>query len=192
MSPMDPDDAARLAPIALGVIMAISIGGWMLKNAVVYQMVCMEPYLVKDVQAEEEVHETEEVYEEKVYEEIEEDVLQQNPTLATKIARAAYTQAQWHYEYGTEPTRKVLGGKGMSQPMWNSGRDVLKVMGLIEEEAWAELGWEQVNTLFGRIQPAEDENRMWVPLASGRGMKSVGISTVLTNNRYTAPPREQL
>lgn len=184
LSPMPQEEAMRLAPIAFCVIETIAISGWMLKNAVIYQVVCLEQYSVEEQLVE--------PVEEQLIEYEEEEVLQQSPvTLATRIARAAYTQAQWRYEHGTEPTRNAMGEKGMTQPMWNSGRDVLKVMGLVTEGGtWIDIGWEQVNTLFNRITPEENKDRMWVPLANGRGMNRVVISDTLMNNRYTAPPHE--
>ena len=110
--------------------------------------------------------------------------------LTTQVMRAAYLQVEWKYRHGEDPTRKkMMSRSDMSQPMWNSGRDVVKVMGLVDDSGtWTEVGWEQVNEMFLRIKPEEEQDRLWVPTLNSRGLRPIRVTETLQNNRHTEVP----
>ena len=122
------------------------------------------------------------------------------PNLAETIAKCAQTQAIWHYEHGREPTRGAFSEAGVSQPEWNSGRHILRIMGLVtgtgRKVQWQVEHISAVTAALNRIVP--DRDCIWVPhVGNGRGLSKVLVSETLENNRhtrftptYTAPLRD--
>jgi len=110
------------------------------------------------------------------------------PDLAERIAECAKTQAVWHYEHGRDPTRDAFKEAGVSQPEWNSGRHLLKIMGLVggsgRSVKWQEVHKSVVEGALNRI--VADQDRIWVPcVGNGHGLNCVLVSETLENNRHT-------
>jgi len=111
-----------------------------------------------------------------------------DPTLAEKIVECAKLQARWHYEEGREPTRGAFREAGVSQPIWNSARHLLKIMELVKGSGrsvtWADARVIKVRKYVNRI--FADGDKIWVPeFGNGRSHYQVGVSETLENNRHT-------
>ncbi len=112
----------------------------------------------------------------------------QDPTLAEKIVECARLQAMWHYERGREPTRGAFKEAGVSQPIWNSARHLLKIMKLVggsgRSVSWESAHASKVKKYLNRI--AADGDKIWVPtFGNGHDYHQIGVSETLEKNRHT-------
>lgn len=111
-------------------------------------------------------------------------------SLSDAVVLNAREQAEWHYEWNIEPTRRAFEEQGVSQLVWASGREILKVAGLVSEDRqWAEVTLEKATATLSKIYPEED--RVWVRPLGERTMVALHISPKAVGNKYTstAPPQ---
>lgn len=111
--------------------------------------------------------------------------------LTREIARCAMLQAVWQYGHSENPTREKFTKRELvSQPVWNSGRFVLKTIGMVSESSgWADGDYGTVMALFSRVRC--ENNKIWVPLFGKSGQfKYITISPQLIDNSHASigPP----
>jgi len=112
--------------------------------------------------------------------------------LVIEIAQCALQQVFWHYS-GENPTREAFTKREqVSQPIWNSGRDVLKTIGLVSEtNVWADV--DRVTAMAALSKVKCEEGKIWVPILGKRGhFRRISVRAQLVDNRHTVGPPHSL
>jgi len=108
----------------------------------------------------------------------------QEGSAAEDIFRQAYLQAEMYYKDGKEPTRRTMERQGVSQPLWNSGRHVLRAAHIVTEEGWADAEWRQVRRLLGSTEV--DHSSIQVRVLGKSNFTILQVSDKLqAGNKYT-------
>ena len=110
-----------------------------------------------------------------------------DPTIGEQIKASALHQIEWYYVDDKAPTRDAMcQATGMPQTIWNSGRDVLKAIGLVNDEGWLQIGLRGARALVNRVGVEGD--KLWYPLAGADNqLRFLWILEGPEGNRYTAP-----
>lgn len=114
-----------------------------------------------------------------------ETMRQEETSLPEMVVDNALDQASWHYEWGKEPTRRLMQERGVSQTIWNSGRHILTVAGIVDGNEWSPEPWIVVEAALARIHAEPD--RVWVSPLGERGMVCLHIDEKARNKRFTSP-----
>jgi len=91
------------------------------------------------------------------------------------VVAATGILATLKYRDGVEPSRQLVCEQyeWVTQPLWNSARQVLVEMELVDGRAWAALEWSNVQQLLRRLRVEGD--KIWCPHRRGMNVLTVDV-----------------